>query len=210
MKLYAELPARRLGQLLLDLLVLALLALCVWAGRQVYDTVGLLAGPGRSIEQAGTGFAGSVDRAGDRIDNVPGIGGALRAPFDAVAGAGRQLEQAGRAQQEVVGRIALVVGLTVAGFPALLLVLAWLPRRLRWMRDAGDAHKLRGDSPGDLALFAWRAVARRPLGELRRAVDDPGGALLAGDYAALAALELHALGLRVEPRRARASRRSRA
>ena len=97
--------------------------------------------------------------------------------------------------------------MVVAGFPAVLLLLAWLPRRVRWMRDAGDAHRLRGDSPGDLALFAWRAVARRPLGELRRAVDDPGGALLRGDYTALAALELHALGLRTEsPGKPRTSR----
>jgi hypothetical protein len=199
-KLYAELPARRLRQVLLDVLVLALLALCVWAGREVYDTVGLLAGPGRSIEQAGSGFAGSLDRAGDRIDDLPGIGDGLRAPFDAVAGAGRQLEEAGRAQQEVVARVALVIALAVAGLPALLLLVGWLPRRLRWMRDAGDALRLRGDDPDDLALFAWRAVARRPLGELRRAVADPGAALRRGDYEALAALELRALGLRATPR----------
>jgi hypothetical protein len=199
-KLYAELPGQRTRQLLLDVLVLALLALCVWAGREVHGTVELLAGPGRSIERAGTGFAGSVERAGGRLDDIPGIGGALRAPFDALAGAGRELEAAGQAQQRAVDRVALIVAVTAAGVPALLLLYGWLPRRVRWMRDAGDAAALRGQAPDDLALFAWRAVARRPLGELRRAVADPGGALLRGDYTALAALELRALGLRTNPR----------
>ena len=85
-----------------------------------------------------------------------------------------------------------------------MLLLAWLPRRLRWMRERGR-QQAQGEGAGDLALFAWQAVARRPLGELRRAVDDPGGALLRGDYTDLAALELRALGLRTVPRRARRS-----
>jgi hypothetical protein len=36
----------------------------------------------------------------------------------------------------------------------------------------------------------------RSLDELRRAAEDPGAALAAGDYAPLAAVEFRALGLR--------------
>jgi len=44
-------------------------------------------------------------------------------------------------------------------------------------------------------------VANRPLRELRRVTPDPAGALRAGEYEALADLELRALGLRAEVRR---------
>ena len=204
MKLYAERPARAVGQLVADVLVLLALVACVQAGRETYRVVELLAGPGQRIEQAGTGFAGSVDRLGDRIDNLPGIGDALRAPFDAVAGAGRELQSAGQAQQEVVHRLALILGLAVGGLPLLVVALFYVPRRGRWVRDASDAAALRSAGPRSLALFAHRAVANRPLRQLRRASDDPGGDLVRGDYDALAALELRSLGLRArrEPTKA--------
>jgi hypothetical protein len=199
-KLYAERPGRALGQLVFDALVVLAVVACVWAGRETYRVVELLAGPGQRIEQAGTGFAGSVDRLGDRLDDLPGIGDGLRAPFDAVAGAGRELESAGRAQQEVVHRLALILGLAVGGLPIVVIALFYAPRRGRWVRDASDAAALRSAGPPSLALFAHRAVANRPLRELRRASDDPGGDLARGDYDALAALELRALGLRTKGR----------
>jgi hypothetical protein len=54
----------------------------------------------------------------------------------------------------------------------------------------------------DLELFAIRAVANRPLRELRRVSADPAGALRAGEHHALADLELRALGLRARPPKA--------
>ena len=122
-----------------------------------------------------------------------------------MAGAGRQLEAAGQAQQEAVGKLAAVVRRRGGAVPGRVAAarMAAAPAALDARRE--DASRLRGEGAGDLALFAWQAVARRPLGELRRAVDDPGGALLRGDYTDLAALELRALGLRTVPRRARRS-----
>jgi hypothetical protein len=81
------------------------------------------------------------------------------------------------------------------------LLLVWLPRRVAWAREAGAASRLRMDG-ADLELFAIRAVANRPLRELRRVSDDPAGALRAGEHEALADLELRALGLRARPRKA--------
>jgi hypothetical protein len=198
MRLYAERPGRRLGQVVLDLLALALLVGCLLAGRGTYHLVGELAAPGRELANAGTGFAGSVDRLGDKVDNLPGIGDGLRAPFDAVADGGRGLQRAGQAQQDVVHRAALVLGWAVGLIPAVVLLLVWLPGRVRWVRDATVVARLRAADSGNLAVFALRAVARRPLRDLRRATADPGADLARGDYAALAALELRALGFRTD------------
>jgi hypothetical protein len=197
-KLYAELPRRRLAQLALDALLVAAVVLALWAGREMYDLVSLLAGPGHSVEQAGSGFAGAIDRFADRIGRLPGVGGDLRQPLDSVSGAGRTLERAGRAQQQAVHKLALALGLTVAGFPILLLLAVYLPRRASWVREATAAARLRRADGANLHLFALRAAANRSYHQLRRASADPAGDLERGRYAALAALELRTLGLRVD------------
>lgn len=65
---------------------------------------------------------------------------------------------------------------------------------MRWILEASAASKLRIDAD-DLRLFAIRAIATRPLYELRRACPDPAGCLADENYEPLAALELSALGL---------------
>jgi hypothetical protein len=130
---------------------------------------------------------------------VPVVGGQLQDPFGRLAGVGRTLAEAGVAQQEVVRQLALWLGVVVAAVPVIALLLAWLPRRVTWMREAGAASRLRLDG-ADLELFAIRAVANRPLRELHRVSPDPAGDLRAGEFQALADLELRALGLRAPPR----------
>lgn len=93
--------------------------------------------------------------------------------------------------------LALWLGVIVAALPILLVLLVWLPERVRWMRDASVAADLR-DTGVDLRLFAHRAVANRSLRELRRATRDPGRALADGDFAVLAEIELRSLGLAVD------------
>jgi hypothetical protein len=198
LKLYAELPGRRLAQLALDVVLVAVVALSLWAGREMYELVELLSGPGRSVEQAGSGFAGAIDRFADRIGGLPGVGGDLREPLDSVSGAGRTLERAGRSQQEVVHRLALALGLVVAGFPIMLVVAVYLPRRARWVREASAAARLRRADAANLHLFALRAAANRSYRALRRVSADPAGDLERGEYAALAVLELRMLGLRLD------------
>jgi hypothetical protein len=123
------------------------------------------------------------------------VGGELQGPFGRLAGVGQTLADAGATQQEVVHQLALWLGVLVAAVPIVVLLLTWLPRRVAWAREAGAASRLRL-AGADLELFALRAVANRPLRQLRRATLDPAGALRAGDYEALADLELRSLGLR--------------
>ena len=123
------------------------------------------------------------------------VGGELQDPFGRLAGVGRTLAAAGVTQQEVVHQLALWLGVVVAVVPIVALLLVWLPRRVSWAREAGAASRLRMDG-ADLELFAIRAVANRPLRDLHRVTPDPAGDLRAGEYQALADLELRALGLR--------------
>ncbi|HEX2027327.1 MAG TPA: hypothetical protein VHF25_04945 [Nitriliruptorales bacterium] len=194
MKLYAELPGARTRQLAGDVAMLVWAALWIAVGRWVHELVAPLAGPGASIEDAGDRFATSLERVVATVEGVPVAGRALRAPFAAAAEAGRVLEAAGRTQQETVLALAWWLGVLLAVVPIVVLVVPHVRDRLRWAREATVAARLRDES-ADLRLFAYRAVANRPLQELRRAVPDPGGALAAGDFTALAAVELRGLGL---------------
>jgi hypothetical protein len=201
-KLYAETTGPRARQVLGDLAVVAWTAAWVWAGVILYRLVEKLAVPGARLEQAGGGFAGDVAEIQQKVGRLPVVGGELQGPFGRLAGVGQTLADAGATQQQVVHQLALWLGVLVAAVPIVTLLVAWLPGRVSWAREAGAASRLRL-AGADLELFALRAVANRPLRQLRRVTPDPAGALRAGDYEALADLELRALGLRVGGRRGR-------
>ena len=201
MKLYAETAGLRARQLLGDLAVLAWTAAWVAAGVALCRLVEKLAVSGARVEQAGSDFAGDVAEIQQKVGRLPVVGDELQDPFGRLAGVGRTLAAAGVTEQEVVHQVALWLGVMVAVVPIVALLLAWLPRRVAWAREAGAASRLRMDG-ADLELFAIRAVANRPLRDLHRVTPDPAGALRAGEYEALADLELRALGLRAAPRRA--------
>ena len=199
MRLYAETAGLRARQLLGDLAVLAWTAAWVAAGLALYRLVEKLAVPGQRVEQAGSSFAGNVADIQETIGRVPVVGDQLQGPFGRLAGTGQTLAEAGATQQQVVHQLALWLGVAVAAVPVVVLLLAWLPGRVTWAREATAASRLRLDG-ADLELFAIRAVANRPLRQLHRVTPDPAGALKTGEYEALADLELRALGLRARPK----------
>jgi hypothetical protein len=87
--------------------------------------------------------------------------------------------------------------------PLALVLLLWLPRRLRWMRRAGVATTVR-DQPAGRDLLALRAQATQPLNQLAKLGPDIAQSWRNGDASAvdaLAALELRQLGLKSMGRR---------
>lgn len=197
--LYAEIPSYRARQLLLDGLVIAWVAAWAGIGSAIYSLVEKLIAPGRLIEGAGSDLASGAGRARANIEGIPLIGNALRTPFDNIERVGGLLTQAGRDQQEIVHTLALWLGILLAALPIGIVLYHWLGHRWRWVREASAANLIRGDA-ADLQLFALRALATRPLAELRRATPDPAGSYTSGDYGRLAAVELGELGLRAARR----------
>jgi hypothetical protein len=195
--LYADRPATATRQLITDLLVVAWVAAWVWAAMKLYDLVEKLAVPGRELEGAGGGLADNLHDAGDKVDNLPGVGNAIATPFDKAADAARSVASAGHAQQEAVGDLALALALALLVFPLGLVLFAWLPLRVRWIRRAGAAAALRA-GPAGRDLLALRALATQPLRRLARLGPDVAAAWRDGDPStvdALARLELRTLGL---------------
>jgi hypothetical protein len=195
---YAESPARRGRQIAADMMVTAGLLGCLWVGTGVHDLTAGLAEPGRALESAGTSLSDRMDDAAEAAGNIPLAGDELAAPFEGAGDASRAIEDAGVRQQQVVATLATGLGWATGGIPALFLVLLWLPRRLRFARQASQAARLRAADAG-LDLLALRALVRQPLATLAAL----GPAVVAGwrdqdadAVEALAALELRQLGLR--------------
>jgi hypothetical protein len=194
-KLYAEVAWMRTRQILGDLATVFWIAVWVLIGTRITTLVDRLQGPGRTLEESGSGFARNLSSIAERVPNVPVIGDDLRAPFDAAAQAGTSLASAGQTHQEVVHTLALWLGVLIAVIPIGYVLLKYVPSRMRWIREATAAARFRIEAE-DLQLFAIRAVATKPLYELRKVCDDPGRALAEKDYEPLASLELQSLGLR--------------
>jgi len=196
--LYADRPATATRQFLTDLFVVAWIGFWIWAAMWIHDLVQRLAAPGQKVEGAGDGMADNLTEAGSKVDQIPGVGGALATPFERAADAARSLADAGRDQQEVVGQLALALSVAIVVVPLALVLVGWLPLRVRWIRRAGAASALRG-GPAGRDLLALRALTNQPVRRIAAIGADPVGAWRKADPAtvdALAKLELRSLGLR--------------
>jgi hypothetical protein len=199
MQLYADSPGRRAAQVTAD--IAAVVWIVVWTRVAVWlhDLVLLLAEPGAALESAGDSLDARVSDAADVVAGVPGIGDDLRQPFDVIAGAGADIAAAGARQQEVVSDVALALSALLLVIAISVVLVGWLPWRARWIARTRAARDLLAGNP-DPSLFALRALSHRSLRQLQRVHPDPARAWRAGDpvaTAALADLELAALGLRV-------------
>ena len=196
--MYADRLPTAIRQLLTDLLVVFWVYAWIRAGLWINDMVQKLGVPGQKLQEAGTGIAGNLSDIGGKVGRVPLVGDDLTGPFTSAAEAAGSLAEAGRQQQEVVGNLALVLALLIVAVPLALVLFGWLPPRVRWMRRAAVAVKVRNEPAGQ-DLLALRALASRPLNELTKLGPDIAQSWRDGDpdaVRALAALQLKDLGLR--------------
>lgn len=183
-------------QLLGDAGMVAWVVLWVWVGTRLRQIIGRLAESGRQLEGAGSDLTNAGTRIGERVEDLPLVGNALKIAFRAVTDTGQSISSAGVAQQDVVAALALWLPLLIAALPILYALVPYVTWRIRWARNARTAQRLRDEGSEAMELFALRALTNRPLRQLRRADRDPHAAYAAGRYRPLALVELRALGLR--------------
>ncbi|HEY2724845.1 MAG TPA: hypothetical protein VGI84_09180 [Pseudonocardiaceae bacterium] len=196
MKLYAERPGRRLGQLTADLLAIGWLAAGARLAWWVFDQLTRLQAPGTALEQAGHRISGTFTSGAAAAGRVPLVGDELAGALGTGNDAGASLAAAGRSQVEAVSALATGAAGVVLLAVLLPLLLWWLPARWRYARAAGAAAAVRA---GDTDLLALRALVELPARRLLAASPDPAAAWRSGDPEAcrrLANLQLAKLGLR--------------
>ncbi|MDQ3615551.1 MAG: hypothetical protein M3393_02800 [Actinomycetota bacterium] len=197
MKIYADSESRRLLQQIGDVAVLGWIYVWVQLAFVVRNATLTLAEPGEQISEAGGGLAEQLRKAGTTVGDVPLIGDEVRTPFDGAGDAADRIASAGDAQVAAVDDLAFWLGLAVGAIPVLIALLAYLPRRWAFIRQATAGRQFL-DASEDLDLFALRAMARQPMHRLAKVSHDPAGAWRRGDEPvihALAKLELADSGL---------------
>jgi hypothetical protein len=198
MSFYARRPWRLLGQLTADLFMIGWVVLWWFAGRATQQTVAAVAAPARSTGDAARSLADQVRQAADQAARVPGLGGELRRPFDEAAGSLQSVIGAADQQVASIERFGLLLGWLVFAIPVLILLVIWLPARIRFFFRARAAQRFL-DAQADLDLFALRAMVAQPMHVIAKISDDPVAAWRRGDRSvinALAAVELRRSGLR--------------
>ncbi|MDT4993544.1 MAG: hypothetical protein QOH97_3436 [Actinoplanes sp.] len=201
--MYADRLPVAIRQVLTDVFIVAWVYVWVRVALWVHGIVLKLGVPGQKLQSSGTSLADNLADAGSKVGRVPLVGNQLTKPFTGAADAARSIADAGRQQHEIVGNVALIMAIVVVAVPLALVLFGWLPLRLRWMRRAGIAARVRS-VPAGKDLLALRALASRPLNQLTRLGPDIAQSWRNGDAEAvdaLAALELRNLGLKPARRR---------
>lgn len=170
MRLYPELPARRLTTILRDALLLLLLVLFAWLGLKVHDSVDKLSVLGSGVKKVG--------------DSVPFVGDPVR--------------DLGERGEDSVHDLANLLGLVTFGVPALLVLWKILPDRIAQIRSLTAAARVlrASDDPERRRALAQRAAFSLPYGQLLVYSADPLGDLAAQRYDALVAAAFEDAGLR--------------
>jgi hypothetical protein len=199
-RLYPDVPARRLATAVRDLVALLALVLLAWLGLAVHDAVDRLAVLGEGVNDAGSAVQGGFESAADRIEGVPVVGddiaGGIRGAGE---GTGGNVAELGRRGEDAVHRLADLLGLLVFGLPAVLVLALWLPLRIAQVRQLTAAARVLAE-PGSSErrrMIAMRAAFGLPYGQLLQHTRDPLGDLAAGHYDGLVEAALDDAGLRV-------------
>lgn len=197
MRWYARggrLLARQLGS---DAFVVAWALLWWLLGRFTDTTIRAIAEPARQTATITADLRRQVTDAASQAGGVPVVGDGLRQPFDAMANSLRDLGASAAASVAQIELTATVAGVLTTLVPIALVVLSWLPRRVRFALRAAELNDLAA-TPGGTELLALRALATQPLSEVRAITPDAVAAWRSGDPEVtrrLADLELASAGL---------------
>jgi hypothetical protein len=199
-RLYPDLPGRRLDLIARDLATVLALVLFAKIALEIHDAVDKLAILGDGVESAGNAVTGGFGSAADAVDGTPVVGDDLG---DALRGAGEgsggEVADLGRGGAGAAHDLADLLGLVFFLLPSALLLLWALPPRVRQVRRLNAAARVLRDpgSPDREELLAARAAFGLPYGILLKYTNDPIGDLQAGRHEALVRAELEQAGLRV-------------
>jgi hypothetical protein len=195
--IYAERPVRVAWQVISDLLAVAWLVFWGYAAWSVYAEVLRLRAPGEHLVSAGNQIWNGFNSAADQVIRVPFVGGDISSALRGGTGAGDSMRDAGLAQISAVEDLAVLLAALVIVVPVSVLLVVWLPFRVRFVLGARSLRRLRLIGAWD--LLALRALNRLSARKLAPFGTDPAAAWRRADpdvIDRLAVAELSAFGLR--------------
>lgn len=205
MKFYARAGSWQFFKQVASDLFMVAWAIGWWVTSRFVDgVVRAFAIPARKLSEVATGLSHQFTEAGTAAGKIPLAGDDLRKPLDGASASVADFVAQLNTQVHQIEHAATVSGWLVFLIPVVVLLLLWLPARLRFRRKAVAAQHFI-DSQDDLDLFALRAMATLPMHELAKVSADPVGEWRAGNQQVIA--ELAELGLAKEGLRGPRQRR---
>jgi len=182
----------------LDLGVAAWVVVWVVLGVLLWNDISAQAQLSHDVIKVGAAVRSTGEALGV-VGGLPLVGERIGDFADRIQTMGAEVEASGQDSRSGIERAAVVAGLGVGVLPAALVLLLYLPARLRWKRYTGAIAAALPGAAVDPALeqyLARRAVDALPWDTLRAITADPWGDIGRGECRALAAAELERLGLR--------------
>ena len=202
LKIWSELPARRLTEQIADGATL------VWVGFwgsivwQLFQFLSGFAEAGRAVRAGGERMIDSGHDLGASLAGLPLVGSQARdIAAEAFRRAGRPLSDFGTDLEQFI----FVVAVAIALLLALVTLAPWLARYLPWrlerLRRVRSAHRVIRTAPSLTdrevqRVLAMRAVAKLDYSTLLEYTPDPFGDWAHGRHDRLARAELASVGLR--------------
>lgn len=141
---YADLPARRLRQVIGDALVVLWVVGWVFVGREIHDRATSQGQGAQQLERAGGDFAESMSDAGGKLGKVPVIGEDIQQPFDKASAAGSDVARAGNDIQIGADQLGQLLGVLSAALAIGLVLVVWGQTRWRYAHKVRAARALEG------------------------------------------------------------------
>ncbi len=182
----------------LDLGVVVWIVVWIALGVLVWHDIGAQAQLGTNVIKVGAAVE-DTGKALGVVGGLPLVGGQIGDFARRIETMGAEVGASGQDSRASIRRTALVAGLGVGILPAALVLLLYLPARLRWKRYVGAIAAALPGAAADPALeqyLARRAIDALPWDSLRAITPDPWGDVRRGECRALADAELERVGLR--------------
>lgn len=170
--LYASSPRRAAAQILTDAAMLTWVLACAAIAELARRAVVAVGRAGQSLSDHGDAVGRSFDSAAERVSGVPLVGDRVAGPLRDAASSVHDLATTGSAQAHDAGRLAWLVFTALFVLPLVPALLAWLPPRVRFVREATAVRRYVRAAP-DLELLALRALVHQPMHRLTRVAADP-------------------------------------
>lgn len=209
MRWWARPSWRLIGQLLSDVVAVAFI-IVLWLVRPHIDSfIKGFATPSRVVAERTGMLHDNVSDVASTVNDWPFIGKAARVPFDAMAKQLSAISDSAYDQVATIEQVAWVTSWVVFAVLLLVVLVVWLPNRLKYLHLTHHTAAIARDPHGD-DLLALRALTTQPLNKLRKVDQNPATAWRNGDQDAitkLAELELKRVGIK-SPAQKKNKRRS--
>ena len=207
MRLYPDVYGRRFAWMLADLIMVAWIYLCVWAGLWVNNLVLQLDALAQGVINAGKTFDSWILSFEQGIpSNVPYLSDFLHRTAEALKiHSGDSLISAGQAGSRGIHLLALILAIMVTSIPLVFALAIFVPRRLRLIVDMRGIHVTvrralaRPElAPQMLEILAGRAIYPLPYNRLLEYSRNPAEDWYLRRFEPLARAEMERHGLSVE------------